>query len=1169
MNADTNNNPDLGSANLPPDLTRQQIDVFELLRDLSTDREKFYNWYLGAIQVLASKSPDKIAQAANSIRELCEKLATSMNVEEFQSPLPPLKDLLKNFPQIKSNDYSNGWNGNIINDRLNNFLVDLEEKAKLFDKTPRTARLKVALTTSDSQAEFMSKEYREARDRAFGRIGKFFENVAHHRHKADEAEFRIELGLFETLLLNYLTPCTDAQLNELMALIAGTPSSEALTRVDELISYKGANYIFFFEKLDNPNWLPLLEQRGHFDDLPEPEPISDGRKAYKIHVPLIALAKLATSAPQEVTAILVKLKLPDNSRVGDQIIHCMANIRDPACVKQLRPVIEQLNENSSRTSWLQIEGLLKSWVELKMFSEVFAVIRGYLNRAIDSSSNQFSDDFSVWQTKQLDEQYLTPLTEGFPFEVATLMFQALSKWAGLERRKYSPSEISDDAPYSYFQEDFKSAPASHRGIESTLAFRVYSAAEQIYRRGNASRIDDVDKLLRSNPWQLFRRVRWQLYADFPMTTLEHARAEALQRIPFLNEFDYSRGSHDYEFAQLLVAHVKQHGNAFLSTNEVEQFASTVWKGPIDKEGNLLEGNNDFFYRKQLWPIASLLRGEQLAAYRNLVPDDDKIRIENFKPHSFGGVSGGFVVSEAPPEADAMESMTDDQLWNFLNTWQPAVSYPTSERWVQQDVFALGTKFAATVEKQPERFNPATKWWENINRPEILNKLLDRAADRIAKKQNDDKTPKVTPTEMDWGNWLGITKWMVSQPWSRDVAARFLGKASGSDQNIPDCYFLEFPELLRRLIEEVDSRLVGDKNSFNDWLTTAINSIRGEAIEALLNLALRQKNADKEIEPWIFKLIRARLEMPEESPAIFALLGAKLRFAIHLFRPKLEESPSLLFPSDRPAHRSAAITAHFKYDQPWNVIIEIFPKFISIALDTLEAMRTETKDDEAKQNRRDFGSQLGTHIACYYWNGSFASDTEGEAALDRFFALASKSTRATLINQIAWIWEKHGDEPRDEKVMHKVMRIWERRYAQIENKLKAGNTSASEYDGELAESIDWLNCECLPFDWRFNHAKSALERLKKAPRAYRLLKAITEFSVLPGRLKAMLELLRALLKRQSDELKWSIQFKELAPVVSLGLASDKPTTKKLAEECKDLLLKMGFSDFRNLGNENGK
>jgi len=35
-------------------------------------------------------------------------------------------------------------------------------------------------------------------------------------------------------------------------------------------------------------------------------------------------------------------------------------------------------------------------------------------------------------------------------------------------------------------------------------------------------------------------------------------------------------------------------------------------------------------------------------------------------------------------------------------------------------------------------------------------------------------------------------------------------------------------------------------------------------------------------------------MPEESPAIFAMFGAKLRFAIHLFGDKLKESPNLYF-----------------------------------------------------------------------------------------------------------------------------------------------------------------------------------------------------------------------------------------------------------------------------------
>ena len=69
--------------------------------------------------------------------------------------------------------------------------------------------------------------------------------------------------------------------------------------------------------------------------------------------------------------------------------------------------------------------------------------------------------------------------------------------------------------------------------------------------------------------------------------------------------------------------------------------------------------------------------------------------------------------------------------------------------------------------------------------------------------------------------------------------------------------------------------------------------------------------------------------------------------------------------------------------------------------------------------------------------------------------------------------------------------------------------------------------------------------------------------MPNRLEYMLDLFKALLKKPSDELRWSIQFKDVAPTISLGLASDKPKIKKLAEECKNLLLLMGFSDFLNL------
>ena len=1156
--------------NFPLALTRQQAEVFELLRGLSTEREKFHEWYQGAIQVLNSLSPDRIPQAAHSIRELCDKLPDRIaDIPKFNSPVSPVKSLQRDFLEIKTASYAEGWKDKVINKGLTKLLIRLEEIFNLFNEPPRTARLKMALTASDPQAEFMSKEHREARDETFERIGSFFQDVTHHKRIVDETEFRRELQSFESLLLNYLTPCTAAQQNELMSLIAGSPNPEALARVNELISHKGANYVFFFDKLDNPSWLIPLERQGHFADLPKPEPISDGRIAYRIHVPLISLAKLAARAPQDVTSILIKLKLPDNSRVGDQIIQCMSKIRDTACIRQLRPLIAQLGENSTRTSWLWIQELLKSWMELKASPEILAILEAYVNSALDRSIERNHDVSGTWLTKQVDEQYLTELTPQHPSEIARIVFLGLCRWVEQERQKYNKSEIGDDGPFSYFVEDFKSAPREHRGIEAWLARRLFLAAQQIYLQGDLAAIDRLDQLLRSNPWQLFRRLRWQLYADFPTLTLSRARADALQRIPFLSEIDYSHGSHDYEFAQLLIAHAKQHGDAFLSPKETEQFVNVVLKGPVDKEGKLLEGNNDFFYRKQLWPIASLLRGEQLATYRVLVPDDSKISIQSFKPFSSDGVSGGFVASKAPKEADALEAMKDEELWNFLNTWEPKAGYDydSAGKLLHENIFELAAKFADLVHILPQRFNSAAKWWENIKRVEILNKFLDLAADRVSKKQDDKKTPLAAPTEDEWVSWFGITGWVLARPWPRHAAVRFLHCALKSDYVIPDCYFPAFPNWLRQLIQEADARLSGH-NSFNDSLTTAINSVRGEAFEALLDLASRQKKSGGQIDSWIFEFIRSRLLLPDESPAIFALFGANLNFLIYLFRQELKESPNILFPADRPEHRSAAIIAHFTYGQPWNTTIEIFPAIINDALDALDEMRAGSAGDDAKQNYRDFGSRLGIHIACYYWCGSFAADLDGQTALDKFFDVASRSTRAALINEIGRIWENHTGEPPDPKIIRRVLHIWERRFAHIEKKLNI-NVACSEFDGELAESIDWLSCECFPFDWRINYAMSALRRLKKAPQAYRLLKAIAEYSIVPDRLESMLDLFKALLKKSSDELRWSIQFKDLAPVMSRGLASDQPSIKKLAEECKDLLLKMGFSDFLNLGNEGGK
>jgi hypothetical protein len=947
------------------------------------------------------------------------------------------------------------------------------------------------------------------------------------------------------------------------AMPSGSDALKLLDLVDQGPPYED----LFFSFVNDPQWLPVLESKGYFSNLPTFRIIKGQRRENPHHLPLMALTRMAGTAPSAVTTILLKLSIPDNPNVGDQVLQCMSKIRDITCLQQLHPLIEQLGEGSRRSSWLWIQELLKSWMELKAYPEIFAILKAYLNSTIDSSFGKYPDVSGVWLAKQIDEQCLDKLPPDYAGDIAKIIFNALCRWVQKEREKYNESEISEDAPISYVVEDFKSAPLEHRGIEAVLARRLFLAAQQIYLQGDRASIDQLDTLLHSNSWQLFRRLRCQLYSDFPAVTLARARTEVLRHLPYLSKIDYSCGSHDYEMAQLLIVHSKQYGDSFLSPNEVEIFFNTVFSGPLDRDGKLIEGNNDFFYRKQLWPIASLLRGELLAKYRALVPDDSMIKLESFKPFSSRGVSGGFVASKAPKEADAFDSMKDEDLWKFLNTWEPKTGYESDSegKLHHENIFAVAAKFAGLVAACPERFDPKSKWWENITRVEVLNNLLDSTADRFAKMQNDSKPVIADPTQEEWDIWFGITRWVMVHPWPRHSASRFLRNALKSNCAIPDRHAVALNETLRSLIEEADPQLLGERNSFGDWLTSAINSVRGEALEALLNLAYRQKKNGKTIDAWIFELIRSRLLNTDESPAIFALFGSNLRFLVHLFGSEFKQSPELLFPPARPLHQQACLVAHFCYDRPDIYNIMTFPNILSWGLKALKALPKELAEKDSGQTLRDFRQRLGIQIAFYYWNNAFSNDLKGEAALDAFFTNAAPKTRAAVITQIGSIFEKSTNEQPSKELFRRAMRIWERRYEQIALGVDCSEDLVDEYDGELFGFTNWLDSECFSFDWRFEYGKKALNLLKKSREWYGLLKTISKWAESAEHLKSALEIFHVILKKPSETLRWSVQYKEFGPIISKGISSEDMDIRKIAEQCREELLKLGLFDFLEIGN----
>ena len=152
----------------------------------------------GAIDILNSSSPDKIAQAAHSLRELCDHLPKYIaNVPQATQIVSEIKQHRTRFIRAKATDYADSWLNKPINKALDEVLRSFET---IFAEPPRTKRFQQALTLSDPQPELMSKDLLKKRDDTFEELVGFFQNVAHHNRLPTAVEFQKQVDMFESLV---------------------------------------------------------------------------------------------------------------------------------------------------------------------------------------------------------------------------------------------------------------------------------------------------------------------------------------------------------------------------------------------------------------------------------------------------------------------------------------------------------------------------------------------------------------------------------------------------------------------------------------------------------------------------------------------------------------------------------------------------------------------------------------------------------------------------------------------------------------------------------------------------------------------------------------------------------------------------------------------------------
>ena len=155
------------NVSVPLVLTDRQRTILEALQSKQTDKYPLSDWYLGTLYALDNPyNPDRIAQAAHSLRELLEKLpqvvlesGVPANTSRFHNMRDNISDLIsrskKRCPE--------GWKGGQIDKNLAKGLTEVEKYLELNKQPNRRERVQQAIATIDPMVDRLDSEIQEAK----------------------------------------------------------------------------------------------------------------------------------------------------------------------------------------------------------------------------------------------------------------------------------------------------------------------------------------------------------------------------------------------------------------------------------------------------------------------------------------------------------------------------------------------------------------------------------------------------------------------------------------------------------------------------------------------------------------------------------------------------------------------------------------------------------------------------------------------------------------------------------------------------------------------------------------------------------------------------------------------------------------------------------------------
>ncbi len=960
-----------------------------------------------------------------------------------------------------------------------------------------------------------------------------------------------------------------------------TPTPEQVDRAVALLGH-AEQYRYFFDRLENPEWIGPLRSKGFLRDPPKAQRDEvHGTIGFPPWPESRYLARMASLRPKVVVDVILGIPDTDNTRVHEDLIEAVlamppelaAQLTEKAKTWARSPYQLLLPEKlGSLVAHLAKGGQVDKALELAQV--LMEVLPDPRREEASGKEETYSFPpeprarFDTWHYEQILEKNFPELVKAAGVRALDLLCDLLEATIRLSRRR------DDEGPedYSYI---WRRAIEAHQqneshGLKGVLVSAVRDAAEQIARANPTQVPALVEKLEgRRPPWHIFQRIALHLLRKFPdaVPTLIYERLTDRRR------FEETGLWHEYA---LLARDRFDH----LLLDGRERILGWIEAGPDPEELSARhEEWEELTGRKptheEVQKYANRWRLKRLAPIRDSLPPEWRRRydewvaeLEEPEHPEFSSYSVSWTGPTSPKSGEDLRSMSASEIVTFLGTWRPSGEpmSPSPE--------GLGRVLAEVVASDPGRFVTEAGLFRELD-PTYVRALLLGLRDAAKEK-------RVFP----WPPILDLCCWVVEQPreipgrqseyhdldpgwgWTRKTIADLLptGFAEGPTE-IPFDLRTSVWAALRPVTDDPDptpedEARYGGANM--DPAHLSINTTRGEAMHAVMQYALwvrrhfaKQKDADQQLARGFAEMseVREVLDIhldPAHDPslAIRSVYGRWFPWLVLLDPEWARSSVPKIFPMEEHLQDlyGAAWDTYIIFCSPYDNVLEILSEHYGTAVEHLGIAT------EGRQWLADPDEQLAEHLMTFYWRGKLDMG-DPESQISKFWRKASDMLRGHALKFVGR--SLNGTQgPVPPEILERLQSLWETRLAAAKRA-----PSPDTHRAEVAAFGWWFASGKFEDEWAMRQLIEALKLAGKVEPDHLVVERLAALvQVMP---KEAVRCLEAIVK--GDREGWGIYgWREHARIILVtALQSSDAEAITAAENLTHDLGSRGHLEFRDL------